>query len=174
VRLLRSSAARSCAISTTTIERYRGDARLPEQSILALVRTALFDPVLPFTIIEGRTRSRRDPQAPAVAYAGRFADLQRAGAALNRYAARSGLLKAMERASTFWLGRMGHRFALRRLAAIRGNNGSPGIVAPFRALKSVDGESQEASFELPAQPKSAILVRQNDQKEQLHDAGYRV
>jgi hypothetical protein len=66
------------------LERYRGDARLPEQSILALVRTALFDPVLPFTIVEARTRFRRDPQAPpAVVYAGRFADLQRAGAALE-------------------------------------------------------------------------------------------
>jgi hypothetical protein len=66
------------------LERYRGDARLPEQSILALVRTALFDPVLPFTIVEGRTRFRRDPQAPvAVVYAGRFADLQRDGTALE-------------------------------------------------------------------------------------------
>src|SRR5450631_2432850 len=47
------------------LDRYRGDARLPEQSILALVRAALFDPVLPFTIVDGRTRFRRDPQAPA-------------------------------------------------------------------------------------------------------------
>jgi hypothetical protein len=66
------------------LERYRGDAQLPEQSILALARTALFDPALPFTIVEGSTRFRRDPQAPvAVVYAGRFADLQRSGAALE-------------------------------------------------------------------------------------------
>jgi len=59
---------------------------------------------LPFTIVEGRTRLRRDPHAPmAVVYAGRFADAQRDGIALGRYAARSGLINAMERASTFWL-----------------------------------------------------------------------
>ncbi len=66
------------------LERYRGDARLPEHSVLALVRTALFDPVLPLTIAEGRTRFRRDPSMPgSVVYAGRFADFQRGGAALE-------------------------------------------------------------------------------------------
>jgi hypothetical protein len=37
---------------------YAGDARLPERSLLALVQTALFDPVLPFTIVENRVRFR--------------------------------------------------------------------------------------------------------------------
>jgi hypothetical protein len=37
---------------------YAGDARLPERSLLALVQTALFDPVLPFTIVENRARFR--------------------------------------------------------------------------------------------------------------------
>jgi hypothetical protein len=85
-RLTRAAVAleRGTLVLHFDLERYRGDARLPEQSILALVRTALFDRVLPFTIVEGRTRFRRDPQAPvAVVYAGRFADLQRAGAALE-------------------------------------------------------------------------------------------
>jgi predicted nuclease of predicted toxin-antitoxin system len=165
----------SSADSPQHFKRYRGDARLPEQSILTLVRTALFDPVYRSRSPRERTRVRRDPQAPAaVVYAGRFADLQRADAALYGYAARSGLVNAMERVSRFWPARMGHRFALRRLVATRGINGSPGIVVPFRALKTVDGGSKEASFELPARPQSAILVRQNDQKEQLHDAGYRV
>jgi hypothetical protein len=37
---------------------YAGDARLPERSLLALAQTALFDPVLPFTIVENRARFR--------------------------------------------------------------------------------------------------------------------
>jgi hypothetical protein len=37
---------------------YAGDARLPERSLLALIQTALFDPVLPFTIVENRARFR--------------------------------------------------------------------------------------------------------------------
>src|ERR1035441_3637071 len=37
---------------------YAGDARLPERSLLALIQTALFDPVLPFTIVENRPRFR--------------------------------------------------------------------------------------------------------------------
>src|SRR5450755_338469 len=37
---------------------YAGDARLPARSLLALAKTALFDPVLPFTIVENRARFR--------------------------------------------------------------------------------------------------------------------
>jgi len=178
-RLTRAAVAFECSTLVRhfdyDLERYRSDVRLPKRSILALVRTSLFDPVLPFTIGEGHTRFRHDPQAPAaVVYAGRFADLQPADAALYRYAARSGLSNAMERVSRFRPARMGQRFAMRRLVATRGINGSLGIAVPFRPLKTVNGGSNEASFELPARPRSAILVRQNDQKEQLLDAGHRV
>jgi hypothetical protein len=91
---------------------YAGDARLPERSLLALVQTALFDPVLPFTIVENRTRFRTtraadagavplfsenaagapdepaaaEPALTAVPYAGRFARLQRAGGGAVEYA----------------------------------------------------------------------------------------
>jgi hypothetical protein len=89
---------------------YAGDARLPERSLLALAQTALFDPVLPFTIVENRKRfwparldtadneqlfapntpdapESAEPAAPAaITYAGRFARLQRAGDAAVEYA----------------------------------------------------------------------------------------
>jgi hypothetical protein len=45
---------------------YAGDARLPERSLLALIQTALFDPVLPFTIVENRPRFRAARAARAV------------------------------------------------------------------------------------------------------------
>src|SRR5664279_1421198 len=44
---------------------YAGDARLPERSLLALAQTALFDPVLPFTIVENRARFRAAQAADA-------------------------------------------------------------------------------------------------------------
>jgi hypothetical protein len=66
------------------LDGYRGDARNAERSLLALVQTALFDPVLPFTIVEQRARFLRDPAVPpAVMYAGRFARLQRSDAAVE-------------------------------------------------------------------------------------------
>jgi hypothetical protein len=40
------------------LAQYAGDARLPERSLFALAQTALFDPVLPFTIVENRARFR--------------------------------------------------------------------------------------------------------------------
>jgi hypothetical protein len=55
---------------------YVGDARRPERSLLALMQTALFDPILPFTIIEARSRYLGDPALPAtLVYSGRFARL---------------------------------------------------------------------------------------------------
>lgn len=66
------------------LDGYRSDARSAERSILALVQTALFDPVLPFTIVEERARFLRDPGvAPAVVYAGRFARLQHSAGAVE-------------------------------------------------------------------------------------------
>jgi len=63
---------------------YRGDARESERSLLALVQTALFDPVMPFTIVEGRARFLRDATvSAAIVYAGRFARLQSAGGAIE-------------------------------------------------------------------------------------------
>jgi hypothetical protein len=66
------------------LDDYRDDARSPERSLLALVQTALFDPVLPFTIVERRSRFVRDAASPtAIVYAGRFARLQSAGAGVE-------------------------------------------------------------------------------------------
>jgi uncharacterized protein with HEPN domain len=118
---------------------------LPEQSILALVRTALFDPVLPFTI---SSRAHALSARPASASGGRIRRPIRRLAAL-RHGARPvcSAERLDQRNGTrqqFWLARLGHRFALRRLVATRGINGSPGIVVPFRALKTVDSGSQSS------------------------------
>jgi hypothetical protein len=66
---------------------YGDDARLAERSLLALVQTALFDPVLPFTIVEARARFSSDfTRPPALIYTGRFARLQQAASGAVEYA----------------------------------------------------------------------------------------
>jgi hypothetical protein len=65
---------------------YTNDACEPVESLLALAQTAMFDPILPFTIVERRTRFARDEGARTIVYAGRFARLQSASATEVEYA----------------------------------------------------------------------------------------